>query len=105
MRIVRLVCLLALLAGVSFYHLDRANAQASPEVQQACTPDAMRLCSEFIPDVAKITTCMNAKHAQLSEACRTAMVGGRHEVRRVHYERRHERRHEERHHRARSHQD
>lgn len=90
MRIVRFVCLLALLAGVSLHQLDRANAQASPEVQQACTPDAMRLCSEFIPDVAKITACMKAKHAQISETCRIAMVGGRHE-------RRHEARHEMRH--------
>jgi len=105
MRIVRFVCLLALLAGASFYRPDTANAQASPEVQQACTPDAMRLCSEFIPDVAKITACMKAKHAQLSDTCRTAMLGGRHEFRRVHYERRHERRHEERHHRARSHEN
>ena len=78
MRIVRFVCLLALLAGASLYRLDGANAQASPEVQQACTPDAMRLCSEFIPDVAKITACMKAKHAQLSAACRIAMRGGGH---------------------------
>jgi hypothetical protein len=89
MRIVRFVCLLALLAGASLHPLDRANAQASPEVQQACTPDAMRLCSEFIPDVPKITACMKAKHAQVSETCRIAMLGGRHGVRHaVHYRRR-----------------
>ncbi len=98
MRIVRIVCLLALLAGVSLYGLHRAYAQASPDVQQACTPDAMRLCSEFIPDVAKITACMKAKHAQLSSACLVAMRGGKHE--RTHEasrERRHEARHEYRH--------
>ena len=104
MRIVRFVCLLALLAGVSLCGLHRANAQASPEVQQACTPDAMRLCSAFIPDVAKITACMKAKHAQLSATCITAMRGGRHEVRRearhiVRHER-HEARHETHHHGA-----
>ena len=66
MPIVRFICLLALLAGLSLYGLGRANAEVSAEVQQACTPDAMRLCSEFIPDVAKITACMKAKHAQLS---------------------------------------
>ncbi len=89
MRIVRFVCLLALLAGASLHRLDSANAQASPEVQQACTPDAMRLCSEFIPDVPKITACMKAKHAQLSETCRIAMRGGRHGERHVvHYRRR-----------------
>ena len=82
MPIVRFICLLALLAGVSLSGLDRADAEVSADVQQACTPDAMRLCSEFIPDVAKITACMKAKHAQLSAACITAMRGGRHEVRR-----------------------
>ena len=82
MPIVRFICLLALLAGVSLSGLDRANAEVSADVQQACTPDAMRLCSEFIPDVAKITACMKAKHAQLSATCITAMRGGRHEVRR-----------------------
>ncbi len=93
MPIVRFMCLLALLAGVSLYGLNSADAQASPDVQQACTPDAMRLCSEFIPDVAKITACMKAKHAQLSATCITAMRGGRHEVRR---EARHIVRHERR---------
>jgi len=104
MRIVPFVCLLALLAGVSLSGLHRANAQASPDVQQACTPDAMRLCSEFIPDVAKITACMKAKHAQLSAACVTAMRGGRHEVRRearhIVRRERHEARHETYHYRA-----
>jgi hypothetical protein len=82
MPIVRFICLLALLAGVSLSGLDRVNAEVSPDVQQACTPDAMRLCSQFIPDVAKITACMKAKHAQLSATCITAMRGSRHEIRR-----------------------
>jgi hypothetical protein len=103
MRIARFVCLLALLTAVSPYRLDRANAQASPDVQQACTPDAMRLCSEFVPDVAKITACMTAKHAQLSSACRIAMRGGGHEAK---HEARHETRRATRHearHEAHSH--
>jgi hypothetical protein len=94
MQIVRFICLLALLAGASLLRAEGANAQASPDVQQACTPDAMRLCSQFIPDVAKITACMKAKHSQLSAACMTAMRGGgRHEVR---HEARHVVRHERR---------
>ncbi len=40
------------------------------EEQQACTPDAMRLCSEFVPNVDAITTCMIRKKAQLSPQCR-----------------------------------
>jgi hypothetical protein len=110
MPIVRFICLLALLAGVSPYGLQRADAQASPDVRQACTPDAMRLCSEFIPDVAKITACMKAKHAQLSSTCLTAMGGGgKHEIKRearhvVRHERREARR-ESRHHREQAHCD
>lgn len=101
MRIVRFICLLALFAGVSLYRTGSVNAEVPQDVQQACTPDAMRLCSQFVPDVAKITACMKAKHAQLSAACITAMRGGRHEVRRearhvVRHER-HEARHVVRH--------
>lgn len=94
MRIVPLICLLALLAGLSLYRPVSANAQASPEVQQACTPDAMRLCSQFIPDVPKITACMKAKHSQLSSACLTAMRGGGQHVakRQARHAVRHERR-------------
>ena len=47
-----------------------AGAQGTPEQQQACQPDAMRLCSEFIPDVPKITACMVKNRAQLSAPCR-----------------------------------
>ena len=114
MRIVRFICLLALVAGVSLYRTGGANAEVSQEVQQACTPDAMRLCSEFIPDVAKITACMKAKRSQISSTCLTAMRGGgRHEIRReakhvVRHERReerHEARHGSRRHYAHAHCD
>ena len=54
------------------------GAGAQPlDPHQACAPDAMRLCSEFIPDEPKITRCMIAKKAQLSSDCRTAMAGPR----------------------------
>jgi hypothetical protein len=50
--------------------LAPAAAQGTPEQQQACQPDAMRLCSEFVPDVPQITACMTKKKAQLSPACK-----------------------------------
>jgi hypothetical protein len=53
--------------------LAPALAQVSPEVQQACTPDVMRLCNEFVPDVAKITACMNRKRALVSQTCKAAI--------------------------------
>ncbi|WP_234683682.1 hypothetical protein [Bradyrhizobium monzae] len=42
----------------------------TPEQQQACTPDAMSLCGEFVPDVDAITACMIRKKSQLSPQCR-----------------------------------
>jgi hypothetical protein len=41
----------------------------SYEEQEACGGDALRLCSEFIPDIPRISTCMLAKHDQLSQRC------------------------------------
>jgi hypothetical protein len=75
MRTVRIVCRLALLTGVVVF-ASNAGAEVSNEAKQACAPDAMRLCSEFVPDVAKVTACMNAKVSELSPACRVFIVGG-----------------------------
>ena len=74
MRIDHLAGTVALLA-LLFCHLDGASAQGSDAARQACTPDAMRLCSDVIPDVARVTACMKAKYRQLSEPCRVAMRG------------------------------
>ena len=75
----RLICWLALPAGLFLSGLNLAAAQGSDAARQACTPDAMRLCSQFIPNAAKVKSCMLRKRSQLSEACRLAMAGGRHE--------------------------
>src|SRR5580692_12983299 len=78
MRTTLFVCRLALpVCALLFCSLHQADAQgAAPDVEQICTPDAMRLCSEFIPDRVKVTACMKAKHAQISKECRVAMAGG-----------------------------
>ena len=73
MRIARLICWLALPAALLLANVGGAAAQGTPEQRQACTPDAIRLCSDFIPDVPKITKCMKANYKKLSEACRLAM--------------------------------
>jgi len=49
-----------------------AAAQGTPQQQQACTPDVMRLCNQFVPDVAKISACMGRNRANISQACREA---------------------------------
>jgi hypothetical protein len=96
MRIVRSIAVTLLLAGGLFYHVDHAAAQADDAARQACTPDAMRLCGDVIPDVAKVTACMKAKRALLSAPCRLIMSGGGRGRRIEHGE--HERRHYYRYH-------
>jgi hypothetical protein len=55
-----------------------ANAQyrGTPEMQQACTPDVMRLCNAEIPDVGRITACMKRNRMNLSPACGTVFGVG-----------------------------
>jgi hypothetical protein len=58
-------------AAVSFASVVPTSVHAyTPEQQQACSPDAMRLCGEFVPDVDRITACMIQKKSQLSPECR-----------------------------------
>jgi len=52
----------------------------SPEARQACTPEVFRLCNEFVPDVGRITACLQRNRTQLVPECRRFMGGG--EVRR-----------------------
>jgi hypothetical protein len=40
------------------------------EQQMACTPDVWRLCSDRIPDVNRIVTCLRQNTPQLSNNCR-----------------------------------
>lgn len=40
------------------------------EQQMACTPDVWRLCSDQIPDVSRITACLQQNTPQLSSGCR-----------------------------------
>ena len=49
-----------------------ANAY-TPEQEQMCTGDAMRLCSSEIPDVERVTACMVQKRAQLSDGCKAVL--------------------------------
>ena len=47
-------------------------SQGTLAPRTACIPDAFKLCSAFIPDPDAITTCLNERNADLSDACRTA---------------------------------
>ena len=62
-----------------------AAAQAS-DAADRCTPDVMRLCSEFIPDADRIVKCLKVKRRQLTSSCLSALQpsGGKAKRRRAH---------------------
>jgi len=89
LRTLGFICWLVLPGSIIVGCIGAANAQ-SEALKQACTPDAMRLCQEFIPDRAKITRCMMGKRSQISAPCLTAMrAEGQKQRKRVAFHRRH----------------
>lgn len=56
--------------ALSWSMLPKAGHAYTPEQQQACQPDAMRLCGAYVPDVDRITVCMIQNKSQLSPECR-----------------------------------
>jgi hypothetical protein len=76
MRNIGLLRWLVLPAGIVLGGLVAAHAEVSDSVRQACTPDALRLCSAFVPNADKVKICMLRKRSQLSRGCRLAMRGG-----------------------------
>ena len=62
-------CLMLAMALTASLFAGAAHAY-TPEQEQACTPDAFRLCGDAIPDVERVTVCMIRNRAQLSPECR-----------------------------------
>lgn len=54
-----------------------ALCQSEAEYQQACQDDALRLCSEHVPDHAKIRSCLVAHKKSLAPACRDLLSPAR----------------------------
>jgi hypothetical protein len=60
-----------LIAGFNLGVLPSVQAfEATAEQQQACEPDAFRLCSSEIPDAARVAACMRVNEESLSPPCR-----------------------------------
>jgi hypothetical protein len=61
-----------------------AGAQRADDMkgggQHPCTGDAQSICSEFIPDRAKVASCLFKNKARLSAACSAALGGGKAKV-------------------------
>ena len=58
-----------------------AGAQRADDMkgggQHPCAGDAQRICSEFIPDRAKVASCLFKNKSRLSSACSAALGGGK----------------------------
>ena len=61
-------CLMLAMALAASLLAGTAHAY-TPEQQQACTPDAFRLCGDAVPDVGRVTACMIRNRSQLSPGC------------------------------------
>ena len=61
---------LMLATALSVSMWPAASQAYTPEEEQACSGDAMRLCGAFVPDVDRITVCMIQNKSQLSPGCR-----------------------------------
>lgn len=60
-----------------------AGAQRADEMRTGqggggnpCVGDAQKLCNEFIPDRAKVASCLFKKKRELTPACRAELGGG-----------------------------
>ena len=63
-------CKLMIATAFAFAMLTTASQAYTPEQEQMCTGDAMRLCGSEIPDVERVTACMIQKRASLSDGCK-----------------------------------
>jgi hypothetical protein len=71
-----LLCAAAGLVALSLLAAGGKPAAAqSSDAANLCTPDVMRLCSEFVPDADRIVGCLKAKRRQLSPQCSSALAG------------------------------
>ena len=61
---------LSLAIALCFLIWPAATRAYTPEQEQACSGDALRLCGPEVPDVDRITACMIRNQSQLSPGCR-----------------------------------
>ena len=63
-------CKLTIATIFLFGMLTGVSQAYTLEQQEMCSGDAMRLCSSEIPNVERITACMERKRDELSEGCK-----------------------------------
>jgi hypothetical protein len=67
-------CKMLIATSFALAALGTAANAYTPEQEQMCTGDAMRLCSSEIPDVDRVTACMVQKRMQLSNGCKAVFL-------------------------------
>lgn len=67
MRAVPVIAVLVMIAAP-------AVAQGTDVEREACTEDAVKLCSDTIPDIPKTTACMKAHADELTPRCRAIVA-------------------------------
>lgn len=55
--------------AVSSYGPTLAFGQGTQQQRDACTPDAFRLCGQFMPDAGRVEACLRNAGPRLSPAC------------------------------------
>jgi hypothetical protein len=48
---------------------DRVPSTVDAQQREACTPDVMRLCNNYVPDIPQIVACLKRERQNLSPAC------------------------------------
>lgn len=56
--------------------MSEVRAQGTAEQRKACTPDALKFCSDEIPDVDRVKACMQTNRGKLSPACQAVFPAG-----------------------------
>ncbi len=65
-----LVLSITLAASTDGWAQSRQSADGTLQQRKDCADDARMVCGRFIPDVARITQCMQANKRQLTPQCR-----------------------------------
>ena len=60
-----------ILASIGAVTLPAMGNAYTEEQQRLCSDDAMRLCSADVPDVERITACMQRQYTSLSNGCKS----------------------------------
>ena len=71
-----MVVVLVIAPSAAFAKSAYSHGTLREQAEQACYTDATTLCSDAVPDEAKVTACMKVKRSQLSPKCRAIFDKG-----------------------------